>query len=249
MFAKTITRTVLIGDSQIKYMHTEFNPNSAGTPAFICQPGARIEDLHNLLIILHVGTNDLASTKGSVVFTRYRSLLHAVFKKCPSVRRIFGTLILPRSTNRCRGNNNRAQGQHGGLFLEPTASPVVQAFLPARGALADDRLHTSFEGTALLASYIKDISFGEKRNTRSEWSDPTVAEAAATETTEIPLTSQEEFPWLPPPPPHPAPSLPPGPSALLLSTHSPLLRPHHLLRLLGARNKRARPQLLLWERE
>ncbi|KAH6924919.1 hypothetical protein HPB50_026424 [Hyalomma asiaticum] len=84
-------------------------------------------------------------------------------------------------------------------------------FLPARRVLAADGLHTSFEGTALLASHIKDVSFCEKRYTRSEWNEPTVAETAAAETTEIPLTSQEEFPRLPPPPPHPAPSLPHGP--------------------------------------
>ncbi|KAH6926234.1 hypothetical protein HPB50_015884 [Hyalomma asiaticum] len=84
-------------------------------------------------------------------------------------------------------------------------------FLPARRVLAADGLHTSFEGTALLASHIKDISFVEKRNSLSEWNEPTVAEAAATETAEIPLTSQEEFPRLPPPPPHPAPSLPHAP--------------------------------------
>ncbi|KAH6944745.1 hypothetical protein HPB50_004771 [Hyalomma asiaticum] len=93
-------------------------------------------------------------------------------------------------------------------------------FLPARRVLAADGLHTSFEGTALLASHIKDISFGEKRNTRSEWSDPTIAEAAATETTEVPLTSQEEFPRLPPPPPHPAQSLPHAPVTLPPRTNS-----------------------------
>ncbi|KAH6943508.1 hypothetical protein HPB50_022416 [Hyalomma asiaticum] len=234
-FPKTITRTVLIGDSQIKYLHTEFNPNCAGTPAFICQPGARIEDLHNLLqfvpatattVILHVGTNDLASTKGSVVFTRYRSLLHAVFKKCPNVRRVFSTLILPRTTNRRRGNNNRAfvrkVNKEASFFNERLRQFCRRSmhifyidhgfeFLPARRVLAADGLHTSFEGTALLASHIKDVSFCEKRYTRSEWNEPTVAETAAAETTEIPLTSQEEFPRLPPPPPHPAPSLPHGP--------------------------------------
>ncbi|KAH6933083.1 hypothetical protein HPB50_011899 [Hyalomma asiaticum] len=116
-FEKTVADDASIKLKLIKYLHTEFNPNCSGTPAFICQPGARTEDLHNLLqfvpatattLILPVGTNGLASTKGSVVFARYPSLLQAVFKECPSVRRIFTTLILPHTTNRRRGNNNRA---------------------------------------------------------------------------------------------------------------------------------------------
>ncbi|KAH6947108.1 hypothetical protein HPB50_017090 [Hyalomma asiaticum] len=160
------------------------------------RPGARTEDLHNVLqfvparataVILHVGTNDLASTKDSV----------AVFKECPNVRRIFGTQILPRATNRRRGNNNRAfvhKVNTEASFFNQRLRQFCRGsthvfyvdhgfeFLPVHRVLAADGLHTSFEGTALLAT--------------------------ATETTEIPLTSQEEFPRLPPPPLHPAPPLP-----------------------------------------
>ncbi|KAH6944239.1 hypothetical protein HPB50_002369 [Hyalomma asiaticum] len=203
-FPKTITRTVLIGDSQIKYMHTEFNPNCAGTLAFICQPGARIEDLHNPLQF--------------VPATATTVILHAVFKECPSVRRIFGTLILPRTTNRRRGNNNGAfvckVNTEASFFNQRLHQFCRQSahvfyvdhgfeFLPARRVLAADGLHTNFKGTALLASHIKDISFGEKRNTRSE--------QLRRKPRRFP-TSQEEFPRLPPPPPHPAPSLPHAPN-------------------------------------
>ncbi|KAH6932182.1 hypothetical protein HPB50_003636 [Hyalomma asiaticum] len=51
-----------------EYLHNHFYPGRKGTPAFICKPGAKIEDVHSLLkfvletttsIVLHVGTNDL----------------------------------------------------------------------------------------------------------------------------------------------------------------------------------------------
>ncbi|KAH8038865.1 hypothetical protein HPB51_003737 [Rhipicephalus microplus] len=41
--------TRIVGDSQLKYLHQHFDPASPHSPAFICQPGACIGDIGELL--------------------------------------------------------------------------------------------------------------------------------------------------------------------------------------------------------
>ncbi|KAH8029213.1 hypothetical protein HPB51_023778 [Rhipicephalus microplus] len=81
-----------------KYLHQHFDPVVPGTPAFVSLCGALIDDVHNLLdfipdtaqtVIIHVGTNDLASSSGRFAFKKYCSLLEAVIAQHPNVRRIY----------------------------------------------------------------------------------------------------------------------------------------------------------------
>ncbi|KAH6929746.1 hypothetical protein HPB50_005518 [Hyalomma asiaticum] len=71
--------TVVLGDSQTKHIYQHFDPSRLDTPAFITQRGALIADAFLLLnfvpstastILLHVGTNDLASCSGRPAFER-----------------------------------------------------------------------------------------------------------------------------------------------------------------------------------
>ncbi|KAH7976956.1 hypothetical protein HPB52_021923 [Rhipicephalus sanguineus] len=107
-YPRTAATTVVIGDSQLKYVHQYFNPHQRGAPAFITQPGARIEDVHFLLdfvpdttrtLVLHVGTNDLSSASGATAFHKYRSLIDYIRIERPKISRIYVSLILPRSRN------------------------------------------------------------------------------------------------------------------------------------------------------
>lgn len=100
-FPKVPATTVVIGDSQTKHLYQHFDPNRPGTPAFITQPGACIGDVQSLLdfvpdtaktIILHVGTNDLATVNGSTAFERYKALLDLIGQECPKVSRVYATL-------------------------------------------------------------------------------------------------------------------------------------------------------------
>ncbi|KAH8034622.1 hypothetical protein HPB51_026149 [Rhipicephalus microplus] len=84
--------------NQTKYLHQHFDPVVPGTPAFVSLCGALIDDVHNLLdfipdtaqtVIIHVGTNDLASSSGRFAFKKYCSLLEAVIAQHPNVRRIY----------------------------------------------------------------------------------------------------------------------------------------------------------------
>lgn len=100
-FPKVPATTVVIGDSQTKHLYQHFDPNRPGMTAFITQPGACIGDVQSLLdfvpdtaktIILHVGTNDLATVNGSTAFERYKALLDLIGQECPKVSRVYATL-------------------------------------------------------------------------------------------------------------------------------------------------------------
>ncbi|KAH6929075.1 hypothetical protein HPB50_022966 [Hyalomma asiaticum] len=67
-------RTAVIGDSQTKYFCNHFNPSNPDAPMFVCQPGANIESVGDLIdfvsrgvsaLVLHVGTNDVARTSAA----------------------------------------------------------------------------------------------------------------------------------------------------------------------------------------
>ncbi|KAH9374591.1 hypothetical protein HPB48_021201 [Haemaphysalis longicornis] len=101
----------IVGDSQTKYLHKNFDPSSPHSPAFITLPGAGIRDVVNLLdlvprgvteLILHVGTNDVANTNGQVAKEKYSNLLDHIAKERPDIQATFATLVLPRSPNRRR---------------------------------------------------------------------------------------------------------------------------------------------------
>ncbi|KAH6929163.1 hypothetical protein HPB50_023962 [Hyalomma asiaticum] len=200
-FPEAETSIVVIGDSQMKYVHEQFNPSCQGTPVFISQPGARIADIQSILdfvppsaktVVLHVGTNDMASLKATEAFHQYRNLLDQVAVALLQVTRIYATLILPRSINRRRGARNH-------MFIRRCNSEacrfnrLLQGFcrrsrnvfyvdhgfewlLPFR-VLAADGLHPSFEGVALIAARIRQLCIKRTKVTFSSWRDFASSEA------------------------------------------------------------------------
>ncbi|KAH7979420.1 hypothetical protein HPB49_009373 [Dermacentor silvarum] len=214
-FPRSLTSTVVIGDSQVKYLHQHFDPNCESTPAFITKTGAYIDDINHLLdfvpatttaLILHVGANDLCSVRGGAVFDKYRSLMERIFKERPHVSRIYATIILPRTTNRRRGNHNRPFisrcnreacifNQRLRAFCHRTRKVfyIDHGFqhLPPTRVLAADGLHPSFEGVALIASHIQGICFRKGRYTSPGWRD-----FSAVEKNTVPSLNNKNFPPL-----------------------------------------------------
>ncbi|KAH6937076.1 hypothetical protein HPB50_025512 [Hyalomma asiaticum] len=217
-FPTPTATTVVLGDSQIKHIHEHFDPQQEGTPAFVCQSGATICDIRALLdfvplttktLILHVGTNDLASSTGRTAFEKYRSLFDFLKKEQPEINRIYASLILPRSGNRRRGNRNRAQVYHcnrqachfNSLLREFCRWPRLVfcldhglEWLPSNRILAADGLHPSFEGVAILASHIRQLCIKQRSAASSSWRDyvndqpSTPPTGPSTVTTPQPLT-------------------------------------------------------------
>lgn len=194
-FPKYITTSVVIGDSQCKYMHNHFDPGRKGTPAFIAQSGAGIQDAHSLLdfvpktttsIVLHVGTNDVSKISAEEAFERYRTLLDKIARDCPNIKTVYATLVLPRSINRRRGRVNHRFVQRcnreacqlndllrrycrktkGLFFLDHGFE-----WLPPCRVLAADGLHPSFEGVALMASHLHQTLRRTYGRTDTTWRD------------------------------------------------------------------------------
>lgn len=201
MFPRCQVSTIVLGDSQTKYLHQHFDPVVPGTPAFVSLCGALIDDVHNLLdfipdtaqtVIIHVGTNDLASSSGRFAFKKYCSLLEAVIAQHPNVRRIYVSLILPRSENRRRKFRNRAfirrcnrEACHLNFLLRNHCRFSRQVFfidhglewLPPSRTLCMDGLHPNFEGVALIASHIRRLCGPFPRSTPSSWRDSSSVDA------------------------------------------------------------------------
>ncbi|KAH7979419.1 hypothetical protein HPB49_009372 [Dermacentor silvarum] len=203
-FPRSLTSTVVIGDSQVKYLHQHFDPNCESTPAFITKTGAYIDDINHLLdfvpatttaLILHVGANDLCSVRGGAVFDKYRSLMERIFKERPHVSRIYATIILPRTTNRRRGTTigpslAAATGRLASS-INAFVHSATEPHLPPTRVLAADGLHPSFEGVALIASHIQGICFRKGRYTSPGWRD-----FSAVEKNTVPSLNNKNFPPL-----------------------------------------------------
>ncbi|KAH7984983.1 hypothetical protein HPB52_025198 [Rhipicephalus sanguineus] len=194
--------TAVVGDSQTKYIHQYFDPLCNGAPAFISQSGATIGDVRDLLdlvprsascLILHVGTTDVASSSGHEAFAKYRDLLESIAKDRPEIRRIYATLILPRSGNRRQRNRNltfvRRCNKEASVFNDMLRnfcrySRLVRyldheiEWLPPARVLAADGLHLSFEGVSLLASHIRHLCFRRPADaTSTAWCDSSTNDA------------------------------------------------------------------------
>ncbi|KAG0427945.1 hypothetical protein HPB47_025030 [Ixodes persulcatus] len=86
------TTTVIIRDSEVKYLHHHIEPCNEESPPFLSQQGASIMDTKHLFnfvprgvnrLILHPGTNDIASSTVSRVLTMNRNLLRLVLEQRP----------------------------------------------------------------------------------------------------------------------------------------------------------------------
>lgn len=202
-FPQTAPSSVVIGDSQTKYLFEHFDPLCVGTPAFVSQPGACISDARLLIdsipacsntVFLHVGTNDLTSSSAERAFCDYRSLTDLILQSRPNVSTIYASLILPRSANRRRdyrisrfaiGCNEKARRFNSLLREFCRHSRCVRFIdhgfqhLPARRVLAADGLHPSFEGVAVLASHIRELCFTQKRCNPPGWREVACTAAQA----------------------------------------------------------------------
>ncbi|KAH6940790.1 hypothetical protein HPB50_006830 [Hyalomma asiaticum] len=177
-YPKSAVSTVVLGDSQTKYLFQYFDPLLQSTPAFVTLSGALISDVPSLVdfvpssattLILHVGSNDLARS-ALATFQRYRKLLDFIHEELPEIRCVYATLVLPRTTNRRRRNDNRAFVHRfnreasrfnsllrGFCGRSRNLSCLDHMFewLPPGRVLAADGVHLSFEGVALMASHIR----------------------------------------------------------------------------------------------
>ncbi|KAH8029663.1 hypothetical protein HPB51_002220 [Rhipicephalus microplus] len=185
--------TAIVGDSQLKYLHQHFDPASPHSPAFICQPGACIGDIGELLdfvpkgtsnLILHIGTNDLANTDAPTAFNRYVALLDRIRHERPDIPMVFATLVLPRAPNqRLRRHNWRAvrrfnfEAREFNLRLLSLCHEREGIFyvnhridaLPPWTVLAADGLHPSFAGVSLLAWNIYNLLLDLRRPYINNW--------------------------------------------------------------------------------
>lgn len=215
-YPKYIATTMVVGDSQCKHLFHHFDPGRKGTPAFISQSGATIEDLPLLMdlvpqtvttLILHVGTNDIARSSAEAAFERYGKLLESIRHLRPNVRTIYATLVLPRSQNRRRRNSNhqlvtrcnREASKFNSLLRRHCRQTKGTFYLdhelewlsPVR-VLAADGLHPSFEGVAVMASHLQRIVLRDQRRAPPTWLDEPVT---------TPTAPTEPAPQRPPPPP------------------------------------------------
>ncbi|KAH9359580.1 hypothetical protein HPB48_022212 [Haemaphysalis longicornis] len=118
------------------------------------------------LLVLHVGTNDIARTSAETAIQRCRTLLHHIKAERPDIGTIFVSLVLPRGPNeRLRQPNLRRVGiinqeahafncrlvdlcnEMAGVFYLDHA---MQHFSPGM-VLAVDGLHPNFTGVSLLS--------------------------------------------------------------------------------------------------
>ncbi|KAH8033394.1 hypothetical protein HPB51_011837 [Rhipicephalus microplus] len=163
------------------------------SPAFICQPGACIGDIGELLdfvpkgtsnLILHIGTNDLANTDAPTAFNRYVALLDRIRHERPDIPMVFATLVLPRAPNqRLRRHNWRAvrrfnfEAREFNLRLLSLCHEREGVFyvnhpidaLPPWTILMADGLHPSFTGVSLLAWNIYNLLLDLRRPYINNW--------------------------------------------------------------------------------
>ncbi|CAN7989908.1 unnamed protein product [Ixodes pacificus] len=99
----------VLGDSQVKYLHTRFDPSCRQFPTmFVSVSGGYIADFHQevdllppsvRIVILHVATNDLASRDPQPVRQHYLDLLHHIQTR-PGIQLVVCSHVLPRIINR-----------------------------------------------------------------------------------------------------------------------------------------------------
>ncbi|KAG0443903.1 hypothetical protein HPB47_014402 [Ixodes persulcatus] len=202
--------TAIIGDSQVKYVHQHFDPADQHSPAFISQPGATILSATHLLdfvprgvtrLILHLGTNDLATTGVSSALARYRNLLGLIRERRPDILHVYATLVLPRSPNRRRGSSNRGfvarfngrarafNGRLRGLCHQERDTYFLDHCLdqlPRRMAMAADGLHLSFCGVSYLAWNVHRLLARCRRRTTDVWRDHAASLEPAVDTCMLP---------------------------------------------------------------
>ncbi|KAH9367204.1 hypothetical protein HPB48_003226 [Haemaphysalis longicornis] len=137
-------------------------------------------------LILHVGTNDVASTNGQGAKERYSNLLDHIAKERPDIQATFVTLLLPRSPNRRRNPHdwraaarfNREADAFNCLLVELCENRENVFFLfhclhhfPPKMVLAADGLHPSFGGVSVMAWDLCTFLLELRRPMFADWQD------------------------------------------------------------------------------
>ncbi|KAH9379417.1 hypothetical protein HPB48_014382 [Haemaphysalis longicornis] len=192
-FPRTLTSSVVIGDSQVRHIHNHFVASRHRTPAFVSQRGATIQDIPALMdfmprttttIVHHVGTNDIAKTPARVTFQMYEELLASIWHDHPQIRIIYATLILPRCPNRRRQRGNwRAVHRFNSeacLFNDHLRRHCLRTrnlfyldhgleWLPLARVFAADDIHPNFRGVAIMASHLHRALLRNFARSQSTW--------------------------------------------------------------------------------
>ncbi|KAH9364196.1 hypothetical protein HPB48_015330 [Haemaphysalis longicornis] len=232
-FPRTLTSTVVIGDSQVRHIHNHFDASRHGTPAFVSQRGATIQDIPALMdfvprttttIVLHVGTNDIAKTPARVTSQRFEKLLVSIRHDHPQTRTVYATLILPRCPNRRRQRSNGRAVHRFNSEACPFNDLLRRHCLRTRGlyyldhglewlpsarVFAAEEIHPNFDGVAITASHLHRALLRNFARSQSTW----LQHAAS-------APSQQVQGKAPPPPP-------PPPTAAALSSEAPSTRPRY----------------------
>ncbi|KAH6930433.1 hypothetical protein HPB50_013542 [Hyalomma asiaticum] len=151
-------RTAFIGDPQTKYFCNHFNPSSPDAPMFVCQPGANIESVGELIdfvprgvsaLVLHVGTNDVARTSAAATFDKYAQL----------VRHVVSHWLNCRLVDFCQREPQVFFVDHGLYNFPPWM------------VLAADGVHPSFGGVSLLTWNIYYLTLQSRKPVVYNWRD------------------------------------------------------------------------------
>ncbi|KAH7977063.1 hypothetical protein HPB52_023376 [Rhipicephalus sanguineus] len=143
-FPLNVPSSAIIGDSQLKYVHDHFNPASPHSPAFICQPGAYIDDISDLLDFVPKRISNL--------------ILHRIRSDRPDITMVFATPVLP------HGPNER-------LLLRKWRA-VTRFNREAREFnFRLLGLHPSFAGVSLLALNFYNLLLDLRRPYITDWQD------------------------------------------------------------------------------
>ncbi|KAM7314247.1 hypothetical protein ISCGN_004032 [Ixodes scapularis] len=169
----------VLGDSQVKYLHTRFDPSCRQFPTmFFSVIGGYIPDFHQevdllppsvRIVILHVATNDLASQDHQPVRQHYLDLLHHIQTR-PGIQLVVCSHVLPRIINRHLHFPNRhftdAFNHRAGIFDRQLtdirmSTPGLFFYthnLQACGlphVMAADGLHPSFAGVHIMSRNLR----------------------------------------------------------------------------------------------
>ncbi|KAH6936192.1 hypothetical protein HPB50_014913 [Hyalomma asiaticum] len=131
-------------------------------------------------------TNDVVRVPARKAFQNYCELINEISKLRPEIRRIYASLILPRTTNRRQRYSNaafiRCFNEEAWYFNELVKKFCAHSrlvyfldhgfeWLPSHRVLAADGVHPNFEGVSLMACHIRCLCYKTFSGTSRVWSD------------------------------------------------------------------------------